>query len=126
MDKYKIVNVYSGYNENSINGVKVVEDDRNDISLVCIDILKKKKEKVKDDNMDYFEEFVNGWSVNWDEVVGFVNDGEEGFDLVIMEDSYWWYLVDKENGYKWDKKICDKWDNWLNKVSNDISVEGKI
>jgi len=117
--KYKIVNVYTGYNENDILGVNVVEG--NSLKDVCIKLLEEKKLKLKEDE-SYFEEFVNGWGVKGG--VGYVGDGEEGIDVVIDENSEWWDFVDKEYDDKWDDEVCEKWEKWMD--VSEYDVEGKI
>ena len=92
--KYKVVNVYSGYGEMSINGFEVVEGKS--LKDVCISLLEEKKKRfVDDDSVSYFEEFVNCWGVEGN--VGSVGDGEEGYDLVFEEGSEWFEKVSRYN-----------------------------
>jgi hypothetical protein len=115
-NKYKVVNVYSGYGENDICGVDVVEGKS--LKDVCIKLLEEKKLKVKGDD-SYFEEFVNMWGVK--DGVGYVGDGEEGFDMVIDEKSKWWELVGKDD---WSDEVSEEWDKLCD--VDGYEVESKI
>ena len=123
MKNYKIVSVYSGYGEMSINGVS--NEKSESLKEVCIDLLKKKKklfeEEGDDSDMSYFEEFVNSWGVKGK--LGSVGDGEEGFDLIVEEGSDWYGKV---NGY--DDWSENEWNEWVNFCSEGIESdeEGKI
>jgi len=118
MKKYKVVNVYTGYGERSINGCSLMEG-RN-VESVCKKLLKEKKKKMKKDK-SYFEEFVNFWKVK--DGVGYVGDGEEGFDMVIEEKGKWWELVEKNDWMALQFAICsngvrEEWRlaRWWNKL----------
>ena len=117
MKKYKVVNVYSGYGEMSINGSCLMEG-RN-VESVCKKLLKEKKKRMKEDK-SYFEEFVNFWRVK--DGVGYVGDGEEGFDMVIDEKSKWWGLVESDEF--WSDEEVEEWDKLCD--VDDCDVEGKI
>ena len=127
MKNYKIVNVYSGYGEMSINGVDDVKGKS--LKEVCIKLLEEKKKRFEDDNgeegeevdLSYFEEFVNGWGVEGK--IGSVGDGEEGYDLIFEEGGEWF---DKLDGY--DDWSDEEWNEWmkLNCEGLKFSVDGKI
>jgi len=120
MKKYKVVNVYSGYGEMSINGSSLMEG-RN-VESVCKKLLKEKKKGMKENksySKSYFEEFMNFWRVK--DGVGYVGDGEEGFDMVIDEKSKWWELVGKDD---WSDEVIEEWDKLCDVDGCD--VEGKI
>ena len=74
MKNYKVVNVYSGYGEMSIEGIDEVKGES--LKDVCIKLLEEKKKRFEED-MSYFEEFVNCWGVEGK--IGSVGDGEEGY-----------------------------------------------
>ena len=118
MKNYKIVGVYSGYGEMSIEGVSEVKGKS--LKDVCIDLLKEKKERFEED-MSYFEEFVNDWGVKGK--LGMVGDGEEGFDLIIEEGNEWYEKIDKSDDWN-----DEEWNEWM-KLNNEglkFEVDGKI
>ena len=103
MKNYKIVGVYSGYGEMSIEGVSEVVKGKS-LKDVCIDLLKEKKERFEED-MSYFEEFVNDWGVKGK--IGCVGDGEEGYDLIFEEGSEWFNKID--NNDDWSEEDWNEW-----------------
>ena len=126
MKNYKVVNVYSGYGEMSINGVDEVMG--NSLKEVCIDLLEEKKDGFVDDceegeevDLSYFEEFVNIWGVKGK--VGSIGDGEEGYDLVIEEGSEWFEKIDRNEDWN-----DEEWNEWLkfNEDGMEFDEEGKI
>ena len=126
MKNYKVVNVYSGYGEMSINGVDEVMG--NSLKEVCIDLLEEKKdgfvgdcEEGEEVDLSYFEEFVNIWGVKGK--VGSIGDGEEGYDLVIEEGSEWFEKIDRNE--EWND---EEWNEWLkfNEDGMKFDEEGKI
>ena len=118
--KYKVVNVYSGYGEMSINGVDEMMGES--LKDVCIKLLEEKKKRfVDDDSVSYFEEFVNCWGVEGK--IGSVGDGEEGYDLVFEEGSEWFEKVSRYND--WNDKEWNEWDK-LNCEGLKFEVDGKI
>ena len=126
MKNYKVVNVYSGYGEMSINGVDEMMGES--LKEVCIELLEEKKDRYVEDceegekvDLSYFEEFVNCWGVEGK--IGSVGDGEEGYDLVFEEGSEWFEKVDKYDD--WNDKEWDEWDK-LNCEGLKFSVDGKI
>ena len=126
MKKYKVVNVYSGYGEMSINGVDEMMGES--LKDVCIKLLEEKKKRFEDDceeseevDLSYFEEFVNCWGVEGK--IGSVGDGEEGYDLIFEEGSEWFEKVDKNDD--WNDKEWNEWDK-LNCEELKFEVNGKI
>ena len=118
--KYKVVGVYSGYGEMSIEGIDEVKGES--LKDVCIKLLEEKKKRFEDeDGVSYFEEFVNCWGVEGK--IGSVGDGEEGYDLIFEEGSEWYEKVDKNDD--WNDK---EWDEWmkLNCEGVKFEVDGKI
>lgn len=127
MKNYKIVNVYSGYSEMSINrGIDEVVG--NSLKEVCIELLEEKKDSFIEDkeegeevDLSYFEEFVNVWGVK--DKLGSIGDGEEGYDLIIEEGNEWYDKVD--NYDNWSE---DEWNEWVKFCSDgfEFDEEGKI
>lgn len=127
MKNYKIVNVYSGYSEMSINrGIDEVVG--NSLKEVCIELLEEKKDSFIEDgeedgevDLSYFEEFVNVWGVK--DKLGSVGDGEEGYDLIIEEGNEWYDKVD--NYDNWSE---EEWNEWVkfNSDGFEFDEEGKI
>ena len=127
MKNYKIVNVYSGYSEMSINrGIDEVVG--NSLKEVCIELLEEKKDSFIEDgekdgevDLSYFEEFVNVWGVK--DKIGSVGDGEEGYDLIIEEGNEWYDKVD--NYDNWSE---EEWNEWVkfNIDGFEFDEEGKI
>ena len=127
MKNYKIVNVYSGYGEMSINrGIDEVVG--NSLKEVCIELLEEKKDSFIEDgeedgevDLSYFEEFVNVWGVK--DKIGSVGDGEEGYDLIIEEGNEWYDKVD--NYDNWSE---EEWNEWVkfNIDGFEFDEEGKI
>ena len=113
MKNYKIVGVYSGYGEMSIEGVSEVKG--RSLKDVCIDLLKEKK-KIFEEDMSYFEEFVNDWGVKGK--LGMVGDGEEGFDLIIEEGNEWYEKIDKNDD--WSE---EEWNEWVSFCGEGIKFE---
>ena len=119
--KYKVVNVYSGYGEMSINrGIDEVVG--NSLKEVCIELLEEKKDSSieNDEDLSYFEEFVNMWFVK--DKLGSIGDGEEGYDLIIEEGNEWYDKVD--NYDNWSEEEWDKWVKFNDKFK--WNEEGKI
>ena len=119
MKKYKVVDVYCGYGEMSINGgVEVVEGKS--LKSVCVKLLKEKKKFFKEDK-SYFEEFVNVWGVKGK--VGSIGGGEEGYDLVFEEGSEWFEKIDRNDDWN-----DEEWNEWLklNEDGLEFDEEGKI
>ena len=126
MKNYKVVNVYSGYGEMSINGVDEVMG--NSLKEVCIDLLEEKKdgfvgdcEEGEEVDLSYFEEFVNIWGVKGK--VGSIGGGEEGYDLVFEEGSEWFEKIDRNDDWN-----DEEWNEWLklNEDGLEFDEEGKI
>lgn len=121
MKNFKIVNVYSGYSEMSINS-GIDEVMGNSLKEVCIELLEEKKDySVEEGYLDYFEEFVNVWGVKGK--LGTIGDGEEGYDLIIEEGNEWYDKVD--NYDNWSE---EEWNEWVkfNSDGLEFDEEGKI
>ena len=105
MKKMKLVNVYSGYGENSIVGVErfeglSIEDGVSEVKGRCV-------------NED--SEFFGNWVKYSDDLCG-VDFGEENFYWVIGEGNEWYERVDIDGVYgedwgKWEElcyMYCDE------------------
>lgn len=103
--KYKVVEVYSGYNEMSIsNGIKIKES--NDIKSLIDVLFEELKDKIcNDGGDDFWNEFSSKGIVNKD--LGYYGCDEEGFNLVIGEDNNWYNRLDNYND--WSDKEYDEW-----------------
>jgi len=119
MKNYKVVSVYSGRGEMSINGSYVVEGEC--VRGVCEDVLEDKKKMMEEDE-SYFEEFVNVWGVK--DGVGYVGDNEEGFDVVFEEGSKWFELVEEMGS--WSDEVNVEWDKLCKVDYREYEVKGKI
>jgi len=102
--KYKVINVYSGYGEMSINNIK--EKESNDINSLIDVLFEELRDKIcNEGGIDYWDEFSIKKIINKD--IGYYLCSEEDFNLVISSDNEWY---DKVNNYNnWNKKDNDKW-----------------
>ena len=108
---YRIVNVYTGYNENSINGDIAELDLHNDVTVAT----RKHMENMQKDLLvngfaqDHIDEFYNHMVVR--EGVGCYSYGEEESVLVIPETSVWYDRVANEDalyeihGQAWEELV---------------------
>ena len=103
--KYKVIEVYSGYNEMSINSdIKIKES--NDIKSLIDVLFEELRDKICNDNGDdFWNEFSIKNIVNKD--LGYYGCDEEGFNLVIGEDNNWYNRLDNYNN--WSDEEYDEW-----------------
>lgn len=103
--KFKVIEVYSGYNEMSIsNGIKIKES--NDIESLINVLFEELRDKICNDNgSDYWNEFSVRNVLNKD--VGYYGCDEEGFMLVIREDNNWYNKLDNYND--WSDEEYNEW-----------------
>lgn len=103
--KYKVIEVYSGYNEMSINSdIKIKES--NDIKSLIDVLFEELRDKICNDNGDdFWNEFNVKEICNND--LGYYGCDEEGFNLVIGEDNNWYNRLDNYNN--WSDEEYDEW-----------------
>ena len=105
--KFKVVEVYSGYNEMSINGdIEIKESDN--IKVLINVLFEELRDKICNNSSsgeDYVEEFSEKDICNKD--LGYYSCDEEGFNLVIGEDNNWFNRLDS---YKdWSIEEFNEW-----------------
>lgn len=103
--KYKVIEVYSGYNEMSINSdIKIKES--NDIKSLIDVLFEELRDKICNDNGD---DFWNEFSVKeiCNKDLGYYGCDEEGFNLVIGEDNNWYNRLD--NYKDWSDEEYNDW-----------------
>jgi len=104
MNKYKVINVYSGYNEMSVNSVE--DKESNDIdSLVNVLFEELRDEVCNDGGDEFWNEFNTKDICNKD--LGCYGCDEEGFYLVIGENSNWYNRI--TNIDNWSEKEFNEW-----------------
>ena len=104
--KYKVIEVYSGYNEMSVNS-DIITKECNDIKTL-IDVLFEELRDIicnDDGGDDFWNEFSSKGIVNKD--LGYYGCDEEGFNLVIGEDNNWYNRLDNYND--WSDEEYDEW-----------------
>ena len=102
--KYKVVEVYSGYNEMSINSVELKES--NDIKSLINVLFEELKDKIcNSSGEDMWNEFSDKDICNKD--LGYYGCDEEGFYLVIGEDNNWFNILD--NYENWSDEVNNEW-----------------
>ena len=124
MKNIKIVDVYTGYAENSISWIK---EDKFEGEFGFIEIVNDVFKKYVVDKMreDEWEEFSDDGEEFYEvcgiiEGVGFISYGEEDLLLVIEEGSKWYSKVDELNldsvkksvdfsNGKYDEKVWEEW-----------------
>ena len=112
--KFKIVSIYSGYNEMSIDGVVLVNWSNDNIQTLvdeCFIALKHKF--IDNDEIDFWDEFSSKGVIN--ERLGHYGCDEEGFNLVIREDDYWYNRL--SNVENWTDKEFKEWKEFCNAIA---------
>ena len=103
--KFKVVEVYSGYNEMSINGVVEIKE-RDNIKGLINELFEALKNKFcNNDETDCWEEFSNKGVISED--IGFYGCDEEGFNLVIGENDNWYNRL--SNYENWTDVENNEW-----------------
>ena len=126
MRNIKVVDVYTGYSENSISWIK---EDRfeGEFKSIVDDVFKKYVvEKMRKDEWEEFsddgEEFYEVCGII--DGVGFISYGEEDLLLVIEEGNKWYDKVEEFN-LKTEEESVDfsngdydeeDWDDWVNLI----------
>ncbi len=102
--KYKVINVYSGYNEMSVNSIKEKESNNID-SLINVLFEELRDEMCNNGGDEYWNEFNIKNICNKD--LGFYGCDEEGFILVIGENNNWFNRID--NIDNWSEEEFNEW-----------------
>jgi hypothetical protein len=111
--KFKIVEVYSGYNEMSISGDVVIKE-REDIKGLINELFEGLKNKfVDNDETDFWNEFSDKGVIN--EELGFYGCAEEGFNLVIREDNNWYNRL--SNYENWTDIENEEWREFCGSIA---------
>ena len=112
--KFKVVKVYSGYNEMSIDGVVLVNWRDNNIENLIYELFRYLRIKfVDNDETDFWNEFSDKGVIN--ETLGYYGCDEEGFNLVIGQYNSWY---DKLNNYKdWTDNEFEEWKEFCNSIA---------
>ena len=126
---YKVVNVYTGYSENTVENIDIIINK--DVKGACyttIDdlrgvVLRDDEGNYIEDNEDFFEEFYNYGEVISNKDYGRVGGGEENMYYILGESNKFYNKVDDfEN---WNDNEIEEWDNFLNNSDNDEIEEIK-
>ena len=111
--KFKVVEVYSGYNEMSINGVVEIKE-RDDIKGLINELFEALKNKFcNNDETDCWEEFSDKGVINED--LGYYGCDEECFNLVIREDNNWYNRV--SNYENWTDVENEEWREFCGSIA---------
>jgi hypothetical protein len=103
--KFKVVEVYSGYNEMSINGVVEIKE-RDNIKGLINELFEALKNKFcNNDETDCWNEFSDKGVISED--IGFYGCGEEEFNLVISENDNWYNRL--SNYENWTDVENNEW-----------------
>ena len=102
--KFKVVEVYSGYNEMSINGVVEIKERDNIDNLICELFFGLK---------DKFNEFSDKGVISED--LGFYSCDEEGFNLVISENDNWYNRL--SNYENWTDDEYNEWREFCGSIA---------
>jgi hypothetical protein len=102
--KYKVISVYSGYNEMSVNDVKEKESNNID-SLINVLFEELRDEMCNNRGDEYWNEFSSKDICNKD--LGYYGCDEEGFNLIIGENNNWYNRID--NIDNWSEEEFNEW-----------------
>jgi len=112
--KFKIVSVYSGYNEMSINSDVVINWKDNNIENLINELFKCLRIKfVNNYETDFWNEFSDKGVIN--EELGFYGCAEEGFNLVIREDNNWYNRL--SNYENWTDIENEEWREFCGSIA---------
>lgn len=113
--KFKIVEVYSGYNEMSIDGVVLVNwSNANIQTLVDECFIALKHKFCNNGETDIWEEFSAKGVISEDLGFYFGCD-EEGFNLVIREDNNWYNRL--SNYENWTDVENEEWREFCESIA---------
>jgi hypothetical protein len=115
--KYRVVNVYTGYAENSIDRVEEIQVN-GDIMVAAQQVEQSNQQWMRDEGEEehYIQEFFTGVSVI-DDIAGVCNGEEntllvipatsEWFDRVLDEDSIYDHHMDAWNALIWAQQSAE-------------------
>ena len=118
-NNYKVVNVYVGYSENSINKIDIIKSE-----FGVDDVVKGvfNKIKIKDGEGEWDDMLYYGIKkIDEKNDIGVIGYGEEEIILVIGDKSKWYNKVDEFNLDSKEKEVDfsngkydeEDWDNWV-------------
>lgn len=112
--KFKVVSIYSGYNEMSINSDVVINWRDNNIENLIYELFRYLRIKfVDNDETDFWNEFSDKGVINED--LGYYGCDEEGFNLVIREDNNWYNRL--SNYENWTDEEFKEWKEFCNSIA---------
>ena len=112
--KFKVVSIYSGYNEMSINSVFEVNWRNNNIKSLVRILFKSLKFKFCEyGHINFWNEFSDKGVIN--EELGFYGCAEEGFNLVIREDNNWYNRL--SNYENWTDIENEEWREFCGSIA---------
>lgn len=112
--RFKVVGVYSGYNEMSIDGVVLVNWSNSNIQTLvdeCFIALKHKF--IDNDELEVWNEFSSKGIINED--LGYYGCDEECFNVVIREDNSWYNRL--SNYENWTDEEFEEWKEFCNSIA---------
>ena len=118
-NNYKVVNVYVGYSENSINKIDIIKSE-----FGVDDVVKGvfNKIKIKDGEGEWDDMLYYGIKkIDEKNDIGVIGYGEEEVILVIGDKNKWYNKVDEFNLDSIEKEVDfsngkyneDNWDDWV-------------
>ena len=123
-NNYKVVNVYVGYSENSINKIDIIKSE-----FGVDDVVKGvfNKIKIKDGEGEWDDMLYYGIKkIDEKNDIGVIGYGEEEVILVIGDKNKWYNIVDEFNLDSIEKEVDfsngdyneEDWDDWVEFVYN--------
>ena len=110
--KYKVIDVYSGYNEMSVNSDIEIKES-NDIKSLMDVLYEELRDMICNElGDDFWSDYSNKNIVNKD--IGYFGCSEEGFNLVIGEDNNWYNRLD--NYKDWSDEEYNDWRMFCNSM----------
>jgi len=112
--KFKVVKVYSGYNEMSIISDVVINWRDNNIENLINELFKGLRIKFCDNGKtDFWNEFSDKGVISED--IGFYSCDEEGFNLVISENDNWYNRL--SNHENWTDVEYNEWQEFCGGIA---------
>ena len=113
--KFKVVEVYSGYNEMSVISDDVIIKERDDIKGLINELFEDlKKSFCNNGETDIWEEFSDKGVISEDLGFYFGSD-EEGFNLVISENNNWYNRL--SNYENWTDVENNEWQEFCGSIA---------